>query len=125
MLNGCNSFRIVNCFRYGFLRLLFYGFTCIRYGFNCFKLFCRGVGAFDYGLLTFLFFVCFFLMVSLFFVRFETFGCFIEFHVGCNIFMVLIMRGWMLTVLFYFVLICMYVSIVLNTFVLFALCGFQ
>ena len=61
----------------------------------------------------------------IFVVRFETFGCFIEFHFGCNIFMVLIMRGWMLTVLFYVVLMCIYVSIVSNTFVLFALCGFQ
>ena len=42
------------------MRLLFYGFTCIRYGFNCFKLLCRGVGAFDYVVLTFFLF----LMVS-------------------------------------------------------------
>ena len=103
------------------MRLLFYGFTCIRYGFNCFKLLCRGVGAFDYVVLTFFFVFNGFIFV----VRFETFGCFIEFHFGCNIFMVLIMRGWMLTVLFYVVLMCIYVSIVLNTFVLFALCGFQ
>jgi len=58
----------------------FYGFACIRYGSNCFKLFCRGVGAFDYVFLTFfLFLFLFFVMVSLLFVRFETFGCLLNF----------------------------------------------